>query len=80
MPRYVFFINNENVTSAVSNSVYAEQLASLSGYEKIDFETEAKDKQDAELKLKAHFGENTKAVKEFGGDITFSSVIEAFLR
>lgn len=80
MPRYIFFVNDEKVTSAVSNSVYAERLASSSGFEKIDFETEANDKQDAELKLKAHLGENTQAVKEFGGDITFSSVIEAFLR
>lgn len=80
MPRYIFFINGKNITSAVSRSVYADQLASSSSYKKIDFETEADDKHHAELKFKAHFGENTQAVKEFGGDITFSSVIDVFLR
>ncbi len=80
MPNYVFFINGADIKTAVSGSVHADQLSSSPDFEKIDFETKAVDRQDAQLKLKTHLEENTGALKDFSGDITFSAVIESLLR
>lgn len=80
MPKFIFFKSGADVVTAVSQSVYADQLSTSSEYEKIDFETEATDKQAAVLKLKEYLETNTSALKDFSGDITFSSVIESLLR
>ncbi|MCY0775181.1 hypothetical protein OWK27_21070 [Enterobacter cloacae complex sp. 2022EL-00788] len=80
MPKFIFFKSGADIVTAVSQSVYADQLSTSSEYEKIDFETEATDKQAAVLKLKEYLETNTSALKDFSGDITFSSVIESLLR
>lgn len=80
MPKFVFFKSDTDIVTAVSQSVYADQLSTSSAYEKIDFETEATDKQAAVLKLKEYLETNTNALKDFSGDIAFSSVIESLLR
>lgn len=80
MPRYVFFLNGDDIRVAISESVYAEQLTSTPGVKKIAFETEASDQKDAQLKLKNHLEENTDALKEFTGSTGFSAVIESLLR
>lgn len=80
MPKFVFFKSGTDIVTAVSESVYVDQLSTSSEYEKIAFETEATDKQAAVLKLKAYLETNTNTLKDFSGDITFSSVIESLLR
>jgi len=80
MPRYVFFLDADDIKTAISESVYAELLTSTSGVKKFDFETEASNHQDAQSKLKTHLQENTDALKEFSGSTGFSAVIESLLR
>lgn len=80
MPGYMFFISGADIKTVVSGSAYAAQLLASPGTEKIDFETEASDKQEAQLKLKTHLEKNNKSLKNFTGDITFSAIIESLLR
>ncbi|QKJ85115.1 hypothetical protein PMPD1_0132 [Paramixta manurensis] len=80
MPKYVFFASNGLVKTAISDSVYAEQLSSSPELKIIEFEAEANDKHEAQLKLKSHLEQNTETLKDFGGDVTLSSIIESLLR
>lgn len=80
MPKYVFFKKDTDIVTALNDSVYAGQLMASPVYEKIDFETEANDKQAALLKLKEFIEKNTNALKDFSGDVTFSAVIDSLLR
>lgn len=43
-------------------------------------EIEADDEEDVILKIKEENNINMKSLKEYGGDITFSSLIESLLR
>lgn len=78
MPHYKFFVKQSDVRATDSDVEGTEFLGS--GYQKLDFEAEAADKKGALKKLQVHFGENTSAIKNFTGDITFSSIIESLLR
>ncbi|TNV17902.1 hypothetical protein FH968_17755 [Buttiauxella sp. B2] len=78
MPHYVFFVKNTDIRALDSISEQVELLKS--GYQKIDFESEAADYTAAMKDLKQHHDANTEANKQFTGDITFSAIIESLLR
>lgn len=78
MPHYAFFVNNNDIFATESIS---EQSALLeSGYQKIDFETDAVDSSVAIKLLQKHLSLNTEATQKFTGDITFASIIESLIR
>lgn len=80
MPKFVFFHNGSDIRTAIADSVYAGQLSLTPGFEKVDFETEAIDRRDAQIKLRTHLEENTEALKMFTGNTTFSAIIESLMR
>jgi len=78
MPKYRFFAKNNEIAATESTLPDADFLNE--GYEKIDFETDAEDKEAAINSLKNYLSQNTDATKKYTGDITFSSIIESLLR
>lgn len=77
MPKFVFFHNGSDIRTAMNDSVYAGQLSLTPGFEKMDFETEAVDRRDAQIKLRTHLEENTDAIKSFAGNTTLTAIIES---
>ncbi|SMG26834.1 hypothetical protein [Cedecea sp. NFIX57] len=77
MEKYVFYSKEISVNIYPKASVTAAEKKRLSeeGFQKIGFETHAKDEAEAMEQYLTHFKENTEALEDYAKDIAFSSLI-----
>lgn len=78
MPHYAFFVNNNDIRA--TDNISEQSALVESGYQKIDFETDAVDSVVAIKLLQKHLSLNTEAIQKFTGDITFTSIIDSLIR
>ncbi|WP_114193324.1 hypothetical protein [Edaphovirga cremea] len=80
MKDYVLFFNDKTymlVELAKLKRSKADKLAD-EGYARVDFK--AQSREDAILKANELTGINTNSLKDFSGDVGFSTIIESLLR
>lgn len=79
MDVYVFYYNDSSAKVFAKNSLTADDIQQLKqdGFKKYHTEFTAENKQAAIAQLNANNEENLENLKEYSGDILFSSVIEA---
>ncbi|WP_129544277.1 hypothetical protein [Serratia sp. 1D1416] len=80
MKKFNFIYNNENFLLCDESEKNQSELDKLMGNGFQKLEVEAESKKEAVKKFKEKLGENSKALEEYTKDISFSSIIEAFLR
>lgn len=80
MKKYTFIYNNEKYLLCDESKKNESELGNIigEGFQKI--EIEAASKKEAVKIFKEKIGENIKALDEYTKDISFTSIIEAFLR
>ncbi|AEF43232.1 hypothetical protein QZQ97_20030 [Serratia sp. root2] len=80
MKKFNFIYNNEKYFLYDERKRNENELEKLmgKGFQKV--EVEAESKKEAVKKFKEKLGENSKSLEEYTKDISFSSIIEVFLR
>lgn len=80
MEKYSFIYNNETYLILDMNKKKGKDVDELICKGFCMLEIEAESKKDAIDKFRNIVGENSHSLKEYTKDISFSSIIEAFLR
>ncbi|MBL0905853.1 hypothetical protein [Serratia bockelmannii] len=80
MKKYNFIYNSEKFLLCDESKKNESELETLMGNGFQKLEVEAESKKEAVKKFKEKLGENSKSLEEYTKDISFTSIIEAFLR